>query len=498
MKGIIEITLVAMVLAVETTGWGLPVLEDLIEKNEKLEIFTGKSKMLNLRSPAERVSVVEPGTADVQILEPQQIMVSGRNVGETSLVIWMQDGSTRTLDVSVQWNIEQIETVLNVVMPNEPIEVISLDQGIALKGSVSSIGLAEQAVEIAKSFSPSVINLMEVPGLNQVLLKVKIAEVARSFGDEFGIDMRFNNDSVFAGSLMGDVITGELDGGEVNVSDAATMLFGFPNANFDAFFRALQEKGLLYIMAEPNLVARSGETASFLSGGEFPIPIVQDGINQSITIEYKEFGVKLEFTPTVTAPTTVQMDISPEVSDLDFSRGVTISGFTVPIITTRRASTSVKLDHGQTFAIAGLIDTKKQHTNRKIPYVGSIPVFGNLFRSKNLSEVETELLIMVTPYLIAPSDSQEEFTMPTEVYDHEKALKELQKETKKEQKPLPEPTKTQTVNPVNVSSHTLPQPKVKQLQTHSENRKKNGNQREQEWMDPGQFEGGGVYSTKAK
>lgn len=479
-------------ITVIQTGWTLPVLEDLIQKNEKLELVIGKSEMLALRSPAERVSVVSTEVADVQILEPQQLLVTASAVGETSLIVWMQDGSMRTLDVAVKWNTQQIKHILQIVMPDEPIDVLSLDDGIALRGSVSDIVKAEQAVELAKSFVPNVINLLHVPGLQQVMLKVKIAEVARSFGDEFGVDMRFNNDSMFSGSLTGNLISGNLDSNPINISDAATAFFGFPNANFDIFFRTLKDKGLLYILAEPNLIARSGETASFLAGGEFPIPIVQNAVSNSITIEYKEFGVRLNFTPTVVGPHTVQMDIAPEVSDLDFSRGVTIGGFTIPVITTRRASTSVKIDHGQSFAIAGLIDTKKQHSNKKIPYASSIPIFGSLFKSKALSEVETELLILVTPYLVAPIEDTSDIKMPTEIYDAETG------QTEKLSSSTQSAPKTQTLESVQISTHQLPSVKAKVRHTNLQPIQNNTVYREQDWMDSSQFESNGQYAAKAK
>lgn len=476
-----------LILAAQS-GWTLPVLEDLIRKNEKLELFIGKSEILELGSPAERVSVVSISVADVQILEPKQLLVTASSVGETSLIVWMEGGETLTLDVAVSWNTKQIEDILQIVMPDEAVSVLSLEDGIALRGSVSDIAKSEQAVNLAKSFVPNVINLLHVPGLHQVMLKVKIAEVARSFGDEFGTDVRFNNDSFFSGSLTGNLISGNLDSNPISINDAASAFFGFPNGNFDIYFRALKDKGLLYILAEPNLIARSGETASFLAGGEFPIPIVQNGVSSSITIEYKEFGVKLNFTPTVVGPNTVQMDIEPEVSDLDFSRGVTVGGFVVPVITTRRASTSVKLDHGQSFAIAGLIDTKKQHSKKKIPYAGDIPLLGNLFRSKELSEVETELLILVTPYLVAPMDNTDDVRMPTEIYDAEAERISLNQDVK---------VQTETIEPVRISTHSLPPTKAMAVYTNPEHAKSETTSEKQEWMDPGQFDGG-VYSAKAK
>ena len=207
---------------------------------------------------------------------------------------------------------------------------------------------------------------------------------------------------------------------------------------------------------------------------------------------YKEFGVRLNFTPTVVGPHTVLMDIEPEVSDLDFSRGVTIGGFVVPVITTRRASTSVKIDHGQSFAIAGLIDTKKQNSNKKIPYASSIPIFGSLFKSKALSEVETELLILVTPYLVAPIEDASSIKMPTEIYDAETGQTE---KISASQTPVQQ---TQTLEPVQISTHQLP-PVQADVQNNKQQPVRNYTKTmEQDWMDSSQFESSGKYAAKAK
>lgn len=471
------LTMFILMLFQEHSGWTLPTLEELIQKNERLQLAVDKSQILKLRTPAKRVSIVSTTIADVQILDPNQVLISAKSTGETSLIVWMQDGSTLTLDVVVNWNIQQIKNVFDAVMPDEAIEIISLDNGVALQGSVSKTSAAVQAVELAESFVPHVVNLLEVPGIHQVMLKVKIAEVARSYGDEFGVDFRSTNDSVAGGSLLGGLISGNLNSNTVSVSDAATMFFGFPNSNFDVFVKAMQAKGLLYIMAEPNLVARSGETASFLAGGEFPIPVVQSGLNSSITIEYREFGVRLNFTPTVISQKTIQLDITPEVSDLDFSRGVNIGGFVIPVITTRRASTSVKLNHGQTFAIAGLINQQKQKTNKKIPGLGGIPLFGNLFKSRELAEVETELLIMVTPYLVAPLEEGQKFSLPTDVYQENFEMDS--------NKPLTEENEIKNqrrTKPINISSQILPDQKRTQF-TYTKNKQEQNN-----WMDSTKFE----------
>ncbi|MBI1390667.1 MAG: hypothetical protein GC154_19730 [bacterium] len=412
------IAILAIVAALSGPGYALPTIKQLLPNNETLKLTVNKSQLIKLNEPATRVSVVAPEIADVQIIDPQQILVTAKQVGETTLLVWTEDDKTRPIDVSVEWNTEQIQNRINELMPDDGIEVLSTENGVALNGAVHSIDRVEKAMDIAAAYAPSVLNLLETPGNHQVLLKVKVAEVARSFRDEKGINFRYLDNTAYGGSTMGNLMSGNLTGDGLDISDAVTLFFGFPNSNIDAFVRAMQEKGLLQILAEPNLIARSGEKASFLAGGEFPIPVVQAGANNSITIEYKEFGVKLDFSPLVTDVDQIQLDLTSEVSDLDFSHGLQLAGFVIPSIVTRRAHTIVKLGDGQTFAVAGLISKQKQLTRQKIPGVGDIPLLGGLFKAKQLEDKETELLIMVTPHLIAPLDQAEGAPMPSEIeYD---------------------------------------------------------------------------------
>ena len=392
----------------------LPTIDELIPNDESLALTINKSQLLTLNVPATRVSVVAPEIADVQILDPKQILITARQVGETSVIIWTEDEKMRMIDVCVDWNTHQIERQLKHIMPDDPIEVLSTDHGVALSGEVGSIYGVERAMNIAQAYSPEVLNLMEVPGVHQVVLKVKVAEVARTFRDEFGINFRYLGGDVQGGSLLGNLAGGDL-GGQLTVADAVTTFFGIPGSNIEGYVKALKEKGLLEILAEPNLIARSGEKASFLAGGEFPIPVVQSGSNNSITIEYKEYGVKVDFSPIVTEDQRIQMDILSEVSDLDFSNGLELGGYVIPVVVTRRASTVVKLSDGQTFAIAGLISKGKQITNQKVPGVGDIPLFGSLFKSKSLEEKETELLVMVTPHLVKPLNNADDYPGPSEI-----------------------------------------------------------------------------------
>jgi len=216
------------------------------------------------------------------------------------------------------------------------------------------------------------------------------------------------NQDGFGGSILNGLTSGAYGTGfpDVELTDAVSLFFGLPNDDVYGFIQAMKTKGLMHMLAEPNLISRSGETATFLAGGEYPIPVVQGGgLSNSVTVEYKEYGVRLSFTPTIVSVGMIHLDISPEVSDLDFANGVNFGGYTIPALVTRRVHTVVKLRDGQTFALAGLMSRSRQDTNRKVPFLGDIPMFGNLFRGSQKSAKDTELLIMVTPQIVAPLDS---------------------------------------------------------------------------------------------
>ncbi|MFB3787088.1 MAG: pilus assembly protein N-terminal domain-containing protein [bacterium] len=394
-------------------AWGLPPAFELLPNQERLEIVVKKSAIVRLQQPASRVSIVAPEIADVQILDPKQLLVTAQSAGETTLIIWAEDNTTRMIDVCVRWNTRMIEETLRSTMPDEAIQVLPMQDGVILQGDVRGIGSADNAMNIANSLAPKVVNLLNVPGVHQVLLKVRVAEVARSFQKEMGVNFQYLDTHVQGANLLGGLVSGTINEGELSISDAVSLFLGFPGADISMFVQAMEEKGVLRLLAEPNLVARSGETATFLAGGEFPIPVVQGGgFSNAVTIEYKEYGVRLSFTPTVLSERVIRLDISPEVSDLDFSQGIKIGGFVVPTVVTRRVHTVVSLENGQSFAIAGLISSNKQKNRRKIPMIGDIPMLGGLFRGGELSEKETELLVLVTPNLVAPLGQADTYPIP--------------------------------------------------------------------------------------
>jgi pilus assembly protein CpaC len=417
---------IGIVISINVNCYAFPPVNDFCPENEQLEVVVKKSRLINLHRPATRVSIVAPEIADVQVLDPQQILLTGQKVGETTLIIWDEMNKPRMIDVVVRWNTKLIKETIRNSFPDEAIDVVPLNQGVLLKGQARDIGNVDQALHIANSFAPRVINMISTPGIHQVMLKVRIAEVARSFREEIGFNFQALGSDVQAGSVLGNLVSGTINSTDgVSVSDAVTLFLGFPNSNVAAFIQALNEKGMLRMLAEPNLVARSGEKASFLAGGEYPIPVSQGGLGgNAITIEYREYGVKLDFTPTVLNQNSIHLDIEPEVSDLDFANGVELSGVNVPGLITRKAKTVIRLQNGQTFAIAGLISRSKQKIRRKVPVVGDIPLLGGIFRGGELTENETELLIMVTPHLIAPINQPDLNNLPGH-YGQEKQSEEF-------------------------------------------------------------------------
>lgn len=408
---------VCFILFVGHAGVAITTIQEVIPTNERVVLTVNKSHLIKLDQPALQVSVVNPEITDVQIIDPQQILVSAKMVGETSLVIWKEDETTQAVDLVVKWNTREVEESIQDLLPDEAIKVVSLREGIALKGTVGKLDSVDRSMKIAMNYVPNVVNMLEVPGYQQVLLKVKVAEVARDFQEELGVDFFYTNEEIFGGNVLSGLVSGDYGDTsqfDVELTDAVTLFMGAPNDDVFAFVQALKRKGLIQILAEPNLLSRSGETATFLAGGEFPIPIIQGGLSDAVTIEFKEFGVRLNFTPTVMDNETILLDVAPEVSELDFSSGVEFGGFTIPGLVTRRAKTVVQLKDKQTFAIAGLMSQSRRMNESKVPMLGDIPMFGNLFKNKVESARETELLIMVTPHLVAPLDDAGQMKMPGE------------------------------------------------------------------------------------
>jgi pilus assembly protein CpaC len=388
-------------------------------------VSAGKSRILDLESPATRVSVTNPAVADAVVISPQQILINGVSAGNTSLLIWQRSGESRNFNLTVQMDTEVLARRLRQLFPDQQISVAASKETLVLYGTVSKPEIGEKAVKIASDYSGKVVNNLTYPasGRKQILLKVIFAEVNRQAMTELSASLTRIDPNNLRGDHEGLTGTGtpgavanfinNPQGPDFNFGDAINIYaFNFAD-KIAAFVTALKTRGLLQVLAEPTLITADGKKASFLAGGEFPIPVAQAGAGfTSVTVEYKKFGIGLDFTPEIREDQTIVLKVEPEVSALDFANAVTLSGFRIPALKVRRANTEVELKSGQSFAIAGLYSADLQQTKKKIPILGDIPLLGYLFKSKNLNKNKTELLVIATPELVDPLPAGVTPTLP--------------------------------------------------------------------------------------
>lgn len=384
--------------------------------SERIFVGVGKTHMIDFPANLQRVASALPEIAEGVPVSARSIMLNGKAAGETSLVVWMTDGTRRVFDISVRVGAEKIE-MAEAQLEREFGKDVSITfdtQNVYLSGRVKDLYAASRAVGIAETVG-KVVNLLRVdipPQEEQVLLKVRFANVDRSFSRDLGANLFGNPGGYPASATVGSysptrIASVDSTGGKsaisFNLSDSLNLLLFDPKLNVGTTIRALENKNVLEILAEPNVLAMNGHEASFLSGGEFPFPVVSSaGGAGGVSISFREFGVRIRFLPTVTPRGSIQLHVSPEVSSLDYANSLTISGYTVPAISTRKVETDIELVSGQSFAIAGLLDNRTQESLSKIPGLANIPLFGKLFQTKSVSKSNAELLIIVTPELVAP------------------------------------------------------------------------------------------------
>lgn len=391
--------------------------------SEVVHILVGHSVVIRTESRLKRILVGSPTVLTTTTTSPNELVVTATTPGSSSLVIWHDDGSSRIIEVFADVDVVMLRDTVGRAFPREPISVEAEEGRVVLSGTVSSQAVADQVVKMAGSFSKEVVNSLQIAELRQkqVLLKVRFAEVDRNKTVALG----FNLFSLGATNTIGTVSTQQfgnmtIQGGGLGASGSGTTgptatlsdllnIFVFrPDINLGATIKALEQHQALQILAEPNLMAVSGEPARFLAGGEFPYPVVQGstgGNVGSVTIQFRPFGVRLDFTGTVEDNDVIRLKVAPEVSSLDFSNAVTISGFILPAISTRRAETVIELKNGQSFGIAGLLDNRVTAQLSKVPGIGDVPILGALFRSRNMVKTNTELLVIVTPTIVDPASA---------------------------------------------------------------------------------------------
>ena len=381
-----------------------------------IDLLVGRSTIVNVGSAIARVSLTVPDIADAMVTAPTQLLIHGKQPGTISLFVWDRGGAIKTYEVKVRRDLTALQNHMKQLFPGEVIEVRGSGKDVVVSGTVSSKYVMEKAGEVASGYvekKENVVNLLrqqEGVASNQVMLKVRFAEVSRSALQELGASFGahgFKNDW-FARTGTQQFAAPEWDeDGKFVFSDFLNLFVFNAKEGLAGVVRALSNKGLFQSLAEPNLIASNGKEASFLAGGEFPYPVVQGsgGSSNSVTIMFKEFGIRLKFTPTVIGNDLIHLKVAPEVSALDFANGVVVSGFRVPALTTRRTETEVELQNGQTFAIAGLMNNTLNNSMSKVPGIGDIPILGLLFRSRAHQKNQTELVVMITPSIIRKGGS---------------------------------------------------------------------------------------------
>lgn len=383
------------------------------------DLFLTVSKSLVVDSPVvvERISVGDPAIAEAVAVSPREILIHGKGAGDTSLIVWQQGGNRLFFDLHVRAvtaKIENLQSELDREMGQGVVNARFSDGYVFLRGTVNDLGKSERAVAIATTLGKPV-NLLrvKVPESDpQILLKVRFANVDRTATQELGA----NFFSTGAGNTPGSVSTGQFvpprpdttgtgaPGSVFRLSDALNVFIFRPDLNIGATIKALETKRLLEVLAEPNLLTLNGKQASFLAGGEFPYPTLQGGGAGlgAVTIQFREFGVRINFVPVITPRGTIRLHVAPEVSSLDFANGLIFQGFTIPGLSTRRVSTDVELQDGQSFGIGGLLDNRVTESLSKIPGLGDIPFLGKLFQSRMLNKAHSELLVLVTGEIVRP------------------------------------------------------------------------------------------------
>jgi pilus assembly protein CpaC len=393
---------------------------------QTLHLLVGRSLVITSPARIKRISLADPEIAEAIVVSPTQVLVNGKKPGGVSLLLWDETDQSQAFEVSVDIDVLGLSQKIHEVFPAENVHIDTSKDVVIITGKISSAVVADKILEVVKGAAPKVTSMMEVPAVprGEILLQVRFAEVDRTALTQLG----FNIFSTGVGKTIGSITTQQFGSGQSwNLTDTfpvhgpqpqvgetfttaqavtnALNIFLFnPNIHLGTVIQALQSQNLFQILAEPNLMTESGKEASFLAGGEFPYPVVTSvgSGSPTISVQFKEFGIRLSFTPILAADGTIHLKVKPEVSTLDFSNSVTLSGFVLPALSTRRVESEMSLADGQTFAIAGLVDNRVTETLSKVPGIGDIPILGKLFQSKSLSKSKNELLVIVTPHVVRP------------------------------------------------------------------------------------------------
>src|ERR1044071_1866111 len=375
-----------------------------------INVLVGQSRVINFDRPIGRFSISNPDIAEAVMVRPDQVLVNGKAFGQVNFIAWEKsDSKFIVFDVFVRANLSLIDSQIRALFPRDDIRLSQANGSVVLSGTVSDPATAAQADSVVQAAGFKTVNMLGSPVKNatQVQLQIRVAEVSKNRLRDLGSSFLYQGSPGAGGFISGggpaslsDVVGGVLNG--TFNSAANVFLMG---GNTLQVIRAMQQSGALRAWAEPNLIAMDGQVASFLAGGEFPIPVIQSGGGgggSSVTIQFKEYGVRLNFKPTIIDEDHIRLELEPEVSTIDFSNGVKFEGFLIPALKTRRAKTGVELRDGQSFALAGLLDNNEVQSFSKVPVLGDVPILGNLFKSTQFQKQETELVFIVTADLVKP------------------------------------------------------------------------------------------------
>jgi pilus assembly protein CpaC len=405
--------LCAAALTVGLVSLSSPCLAQRVvrQPEQVVSVSKGASVLVVNNTPLQRFSVGDPAVAEAVVVSPTEILVNGKGLGTTTLVLWDNNGTPRLYSVEVTADAPGLQRYLHALMPDEQISVTATGNSVTLSGTAKDASAASRAVEIAKGSGATIIDNLTTPDAVQVRLQVRFAEVNRSAVKALRAQFATRNpqDLNSNGNWTGSTNTG--DQGAFAEGLLQVGLFN-ANASIQGIIRALKTTGDFKSLAEPTLVTLPGKEATFLAGGEFPYPAVQGGGgNNAVSIVFKEFGIRLHFTPTITRNGSIRLKVAPEVSSLDFANALVFGGFTIPSLLTRRAETEVEMREGQFLSIAGLMDNTMIDNVSKIPILGDIPILGQFFRSKEARQRRTELLVLITPHLVQPENAPQ--ALPT-------------------------------------------------------------------------------------
>jgi pilus assembly protein CpaC len=398
-----------------------------------IALVEGRGELLRFQNDISKVAIAEPKIADAVVISPREVMVNAKGPGRTTLIVWEAGAEPARWEIAVSKDMAEWDAFRKEIQDGADGAVVNVSgtgETVVLSGSVKSAADAKRLAGIAQTRAKTVVNLLQSPPPpepRQILLQVKFAAVDRVALTQIGFNLFSTSDKLigavttqqFPPPRFGQLQTqgGQVVSNTVNFSDLLNLFAFRPDLNFGATIKALQERNLLQILAEPNLICLEGRDASFIAGGSFPFPTITTtptggATAPVISVQFKPFGVKLDFTPTVTPLGAIDLKVAPEVSSLDFSNAVTLEGFTIPALSQRRAETEVVLKDGESFAIAGLIDNRVIETIEKVPGLANLPVLGRLFQSRSTQKSTDELLVVITPHFVRPLTAEEKAKLP--------------------------------------------------------------------------------------